>query len=81
MLKKVRRIKDNMLYAYAPPAEDAVIQTNELIMVTQSETRRSEPCVRLLFRDGSQMDCLGRPQDFLDSAVEDSDQRSPSPDP
>lgn len=65
MMKKVRRIDYNAPCTYAPLTTDAVVNTEEISRVFSIETRRTEPCVRLVFRDGGKMDCVGTAEDFL----------------
>jgi len=63
-LKKVQRLNYFTSYAFAPPSEDAVINTAEIVSVTEVVTRRNEPCVAIRFRNGDTMTALGRPRDF-----------------
>lgn len=51
--------------SYAPTSEDALINTSLIQSVVPVETRRTEPCVRIQFADGSTMECVGRVKDFI----------------
>ena len=53
-------------FAYAPPTEDAVIQTDRIVSVTPTESRGSGPFVLVKFDDGTSMTCIGKPEDFLE---------------
>jgi hypothetical protein len=68
-LKAVKFIDYNANYAYSPPERDAVINTHEIITVVPIErgsTRRPfDDLVRIRFHDGSWMDVIGKPGDFV----------------
>lgn len=70
MLKAVKFIDYNANYAYAPPEEDAVINTDEIVSVVairREYTRRAfDDTVRIKFKDGSWLDVLGEPHDFIE---------------
>jgi hypothetical protein len=69
MLKKVRIIDYGADYAYAPPDKEAVINLLEIISIVsinKENTRRPfDDQVRIRFNDGSRLDILGKPEDFL----------------
>lgn len=65
MLKKVHRLNYSGSYAFAPPAEDAVINTDDISFIHPIETRRIEPCVTIHFKNGKSMVAIGEPDDFL----------------
>lgn len=65
MMKKVRRIDYDAPCAFAPLTTDAVVNTDDISRVFPIETRRTEACVRVVFRDGGKMDCVGTVEDFL----------------
>lgn len=73
-LKKVRVLNYDRDYAYAPPADDAVINTDEIQSIVPVETRRSERCVSVRFRDGKTLTCIGVPDDFIDTSTETDNQ-------
>jgi hypothetical protein len=64
MLKKVLFLNYKARYAYAPPMEDAVINTDEITSVTPTETRCWYPCVLIRFRNSDHMTVVGKPEDF-----------------
>lgn len=70
MLKAVKFINYNANYAYAPPELDAIINTDDIITavaVPRENTRRAfDDIVRIKFRDGSWLDVIGKPQDFIE---------------
>lgn len=56
-------------YAYAPPTEEAVINTDEIVSITPirpENTRSSYALVKVRFRDGRTLDIVGKPSDFVD---------------
>lgn len=65
-LKKVRWQDWSGEFAYAPPLRDAVVNTDEIVSVTPTESRGEGPWVKLKLRDGSTMTCRGTPDDFLE---------------
>lgn len=70
MLKIVRYIDYKANYAYSPPDEEAVINTEEIVTATQIlrvNTRRPFDFItRIKFKDGSTMDVIGKPSDFVE---------------
>jgi hypothetical protein len=64
-LIKVKRLNYNTDYAYAPPQEDAVINSDDVQSVTETDARGTGPFVVVRFRDGQTMTCVGRPGDFV----------------
>jgi hypothetical protein len=68
-LRKVEFVDRNANYAYAPPTREAVINVDEIVSavsIAPEHTRNSEPLVRVRFRDGSVLDVVGKPGDFVD---------------
>ncbi len=54
-------------YTYAPPIQDAVINTDEITSVRQHDPGRGNgPFVKISFNNGDTMICQGRPSDFLE---------------
>lgn len=69
-LRKVEFIDRSGNYAYAPPTREAVINLDEIISIKEiapENTRSSYPLVRIRFRDGSLLDVVGQPIDFVET--------------
>lgn len=69
MLKLVKFIDYDANYAYAPPEKEATINTEYIISaipIAPENTRSSYSLVRLRFHDGSRMDVVGTPRDFIE---------------
>jgi hypothetical protein len=64
-LKKVQRLNFSGNYAYAPPVEEAVINTDHITSVVPTEARGQGPFVLIRFTDGSTHVCVGCPEDFV----------------
>lgn len=65
MLIKVKWQNWEANFSYAPPTEDAVINTDDVARAVPAESRGSGPFTRVTFRDGSSMTVLGTPEQFL----------------
>ena len=65
MLIKVKYQNWSGNFAYAPPVEDAVINTEEIVNATPTESRGSGPWTKVKFRDGSTMTIQGNPDQLL----------------
>lgn len=65
MLIKVKRLNWQANYAYAPPQEDAVINTEEVVSAVPTEACGSGPFLSVRFRDGSSMTVVGTPDLLL----------------
>lgn len=69
-LKLVKFIDYDANYAYSPPERDTAIDTDKIVSVVPIErgaTRRPfDDLVRIRFTDGSWMDVIGKPSDFID---------------
>ncbi len=65
MLIKVRRQNWDATFAYAPPLEDAVINTDEVVSAVPVESRGVGLFMSVRFRDGTSMTVQGRPDDLL----------------
>lgn len=66
MMRKVKKLNWDRA-TFAPFAEEAVVNLDDISRIEiDDRTRRTEPCVRLTFRDGGTMQCLGKPEDFLE---------------
>jgi hypothetical protein len=68
-LIKVRRQNWQANFAYAPPTEDAVINTDEVASAFPTESRGEGPFVQVRFRDGSSMTVLGTVDQFCPEGV------------
>lgn len=70
MLKLVKYIDYKANYTYSPPEADATIQTEKIqrvIPIARENTRRPfDDIVRVIFKDGSWMDVIGKPADFIE---------------
>lgn len=64
MLIKVRRQNWNADFAYAPPTEEAVVNTDEIVSAVPAESRGVGPFTLVKFRDGSTMTVEGTPAQF-----------------
>lgn len=56
-------------YAFAPPTDEAVINLDEIVAITTirpENTRSSYALVKVRFRDGSTLDVIGKPSDFME---------------
>ena len=67
MLIKVRRLNYQRDYAYAPPQEDAVINTEDVVQAYPTEARGPGPFTLVKFRDGTSCTIAGT----LDQLVPD----------
>lgn len=71
-LRQVKFIDYDANYAYSPPERDAVINLDEIVSVVAIErgaTRRAfDDLVRIRFRDGSILDVIGKPGDFVEQS-------------
>lgn len=65
MLIKVKYLNFETSYQYAPPQQEGVINTDAIQSVVTTDARGSGPFVKIQFRDGRTMVCVGKPTDFL----------------
>ena len=65
MLKKVKYLNWSGNFAYAPPQEDCIINTDEVISVVPTEARGSGPFMLVKMSDGSKLTLVGVPEDLL----------------
>lgn len=65
MLKKVKYLNWNGNFAYAPPQEDCIINTDEVISAVPTEARGSGPFMLVKMSDGSKLTLVGVPEDLL----------------
>jgi hypothetical protein len=65
MLVKVTRLNYDVQYAYAPPREEALVNTDSVQSVTRTEARGEGPFCLLAFQDGTQMTVVGTPEGLL----------------
>lgn len=70
-LKLVRAVNYAGNYAYAPPQEEALIDTDSIKLVVPTEARGTGPFVRVIFKDGAELVCVGMPRDFLPTDSEE----------
>ncbi len=70
MLIKVKRLNYNGNYAYAPPQEDAVINTEEIVSAVPTEARGEGPFLLVHFTTGDTMTMVGT-LDMLLPAAQD----------
>ena len=66
MLIKVRRQDWSGTFAYAPPLEDAVINTDDVRQAYRTDSRDNGPWTKVEFRDGSTCTIHGLPDQLLD---------------
>lgn len=52
-------------FAFAPPTVDTLVNTDEVQSVMPCESRGTGPFVRVRFRDGKELICVGVVMDFL----------------
>lgn len=62
MLVRVRRQNWEANFAYAPPLEDAVINTREVVWAVPTQSRGEGPFTLIRFRDGTSMIVKGTPE-------------------
>lgn len=65
MLIKVKALNYNTDYTYAPPQEDAVINTDDIQSVQKCDARGWGPFVCVTFTNGNKLTCAGVPGDFV----------------
>jgi hypothetical protein len=53
-------------FAFAPPTRESLINTDDVQSVIPCESRGSGPFVRVRFRDGKEMICVGTVDDFIE---------------
>lgn len=70
MLRRVRWQDWSGNFAYAPPVRDGVLNDAEIVSVTPCESRGPGPWVKVSLRNGEQMICQGKPDDFTDKGGE-----------
>jgi hypothetical protein len=70
MLREVTFLNYDAPHAYAPPRERAAINTADVVMVTPAEARGGGPFVKVRFRDGKELTCVGTVDEFLTTASE-----------
>jgi hypothetical protein len=68
-LRKVEFLDRSGEYAYAPPKREAVINLDEILSVVPvapENNRFSYALVDIRFRDGSTLQVIGKPSDFIE---------------
>jgi hypothetical protein len=70
-LKRVQMLDYHANYAYAPPAVDAVVNTEEIVSARPTDARGSGPFVAIKFRDGTSMTIVRTVDDLLTGAKEE----------
>ncbi len=65
MLRKFKFLDYGANYAYAPPQEDCIINTDNIVSAVPTESRGSGPFVLVKMSDGSKLTIVGRPEDLL----------------
>jgi hypothetical protein len=65
----VRRLNFDAQTAYAPPQEDAILNTEDVLSVVQTEARGSGPFLYVRFRNGDGMTIVGDVGGFLAAAA------------
>lgn len=65
MLKKVKYLNWSGNFVYAPPQEDCIINTDEVISAVPTEARGSGPFMLVKMSDGSKLTLVGVPEDLL----------------
>ncbi len=65
MLKKVKYQNWNARFAYAPPLEDLVINTEEIVHAEPCKSRGVGPFVKITFRYGGEKIVQGTVEDLL----------------
>lgn len=69
-LIQVKYIDYNANYAYSPPEREGVINKDDIVSVVaidRNNTRRPfDDLVRIRFRNGTWLDVIGKPSDFVD---------------
>jgi hypothetical protein len=68
-LMKVRRLNFDFTTAYAPPQEDAVLNTEDVVSVVKTEARGSGPFLYVQLRTGNDMTIVGDVDGFLAAAA------------
>lgn len=69
MLVKLQILNFNANYAYAPPAEEQIVDLDDIRQISPIETRYSEPCSRIRLANGSHVVAVGSPADVLQTAA------------
>jgi hypothetical protein len=57
-------------FAFAPPTKESLINTDDIQSVRPTESRGIGPFVKVRFRDGTELICVGTVADFLPGAEE-----------
>lgn len=64
-LIKVRMVDYSQNYSYAPPQEDAILNTEEIVSAVPTEARGDGPFLRVNLKDGTRMVIVGTVDDVL----------------
>ncbi len=55
-------------YAYAPPAVESAVNTDEILSVVPTDARGTGPFVQITLRNGSSLTCRGTVEEILKKA-------------
>lgn len=65
MLRKFKFLDYGASYAYAPPQEDCIINTDEVVSAIPTDARGSGPFMMVRFNGGYNLTLVGQPEDLL----------------
>lgn len=74
MLIKVKYLDYDKPCAYAPPQEDAILNTDDVVSAVPTEARGSGPFLRVNLRDGTSITIVGTPDTLLAGQADPSAQ-------
>lgn len=69
MLKKVKLLDYHGNYAYAPPAVDSIVNTDDITSAKPCEARGIGPFLSIKFKDGRTETMVGTIEELLDETV------------